>query len=94
MNEKENMLVGFDICKLLENACNEVLKPPYTDRHDDEEQWREAYDKGIADAISLLKQLIEHALIDDTECCNYVIAHVPELTTMTEFASLDEIMSR
>lgn len=94
MNEKENMLVGFDICKLLENVCNEVLKPPYADGHDDEEQWKEAYDKGIADAIDLLKQLIENALIDDTECCNYVIVHVPELTTMTEFASLDEIMSR
>jgi len=64
------------------------------DKHDDEEQWREAYNKGISDTMDCLKQLIEVALIDDTNCCSYVVAHVPNLTTMTEFDSLEAITTR
>ena len=94
MSRKMKMFVGFDICKGLKEVCDKMLKPPYADGHDDEEQWREAYDKGIADTIDLLKQLIDNALIDDTNCCSYVVAHIPNLTTMTEFDSLEAITTR
>ena len=94
MSRKMKMFVGFDICKLLKEVCDKTLKPPYADKHDDEEQWRKAYDKGINDTMDCLKQLIEVALIDDTNCCSYVVAHVPNLTTMTEFDSLEAITTR
>ena len=55
------------------------------------EDEREAYEFGKSQILSLLNQVLNEFFSDDNSVAPTYIVHVPGLTTVTDFASIDEI---
>lgn len=90
MDEKEVMLVGFDIHKLVKGLCDQFLKdsPDMTDYE------KKAYRLGIDNVLGLLDQLLSEGIQDEGHCYNNIAVHVPDLDVMTEFSTIEEIIKK
>ena len=86
MENKEIMFVGFDIHNFVKGLCNQFLgdHPDMTDGE------KKAYRLGINNTLGLLNQTLNEMIIDDNGYQNLPI-HVPNLNTMTEFLTIEEI---
>mgnify|MGYP001078484640 CR=1 FL=1 len=93
MEEKEVILVGLDINKSVKEIFEKVTSGDFPDKFTDKE--REAYQLGAATILDILKQLLDEG-IADKEMIDYefIAVHVPELSIMEEFDSIEEIMKR
>lgn len=90
MEEKETMLVGFDIYKFVKGMCNQFLG----DNPDMTEGEKKAYRLGIDNVLGLLEQTLNDMIIDENENFNNIAVHVPGLEIMTEFLTVDEILKK
>lgn len=90
IEEKETMLVGFDIHKFVTGLCDQFLgeSPDMTEGE------KKAYKLGINNTLSLLEQTLNDMIVDEYECYNNIAIHVPGLDFMTEFAieELEELI--
>ena len=87
--DKEVMLVGFDISNFVKSLCSQFLgdNPEMTDGE------KKAYKLGINNALSLLDQTLNEFIVDEDEVYHNIAVHVPELGVMTEYCSIDELIS-
>lgn len=87
MDNKNYILVGFDIHEFVKEICNHFLgnDPDMTDGE------KKAYRLGINNTLTLLDQTVNEAIYDETDA-TYIAVHVPGLELMTEFSSIDEIL--
>ena len=87
MDNKDYILVGFDIYEFVKEICHQFLDvhPDMTDGE------KGAYILGINNALALLDQTVNEAIYDETDA-TYIAVHVPGLELMTEFGSIDEIL--
>lgn len=87
MNNKNYILVGFDIHEFVKEICNHFLgdDPDMTDGE------KKAYRLGINNTLTLLDQTVNEAIYDETDA-TYIAVHVLGLELMTEFSSIDEIL--
>lgn len=90
MDEREVMLVGFDIHKFVKKACEQFL----SDSPDMTEGEKKAYRLGIDNTLSLLEQTLNEMIEDENAAFNNIAVHVPDLEVMTEFATIEEILDR
>lgn len=90
MEEKETMLVGFDIHKFVKGMCNQFLG----DSPDMTEGEKKAYRLGIDNVLSLLDQTLNEMVTDENEFLNNIVVHIPGLEVMTEFSTIEEILER
>lgn len=89
MEDKEVMLVGFDIHKFVKGLCDQFLG----DSPDMTEGEKKAHRLGINNVLSLLDQTLNEMIVDEEECYNNIAVHVPGLNVMTEFSSIEEILN-
>lgn len=89
MEDKEVMLVGFDIHKFVKGLCDQFLG----DSPDMTEGEKKAHRLGINNVLSLLDQTLNEMIVDEEECYNNIVVHVPGLNVMTEFSSIEEILN-
>lgn len=89
MEDKEVMLVGFDIHKFVKGLCDQFLG----DSPDMTECEKKAHRLGINNVLSLLDQTLNEMIVDEEECYNNIAVHVPGLNVMTEFSSIEEILN-
>ena len=87
MDNKDYILVGFDIHKFVKEICHQFLG----DSPDMTEGEKKAYRLGIDNVLSLLDQTVNEAIQDETDA-TYIVVHFPGLELMTEFSSIDEIL--
>lgn len=87
MDNKNYILVCFDIHEFVKEICNHFLgdNPDMTDGE------KKAYKLGIDNVLGLLDQTVNEAIQDETDA-TYIAVHVPGLELMTEFSSIDEIL--
>ena len=87
MDNKNYILVGFDIHEFVKEICNHFLgdDPDMTDGE------KKAYRLGINNTLTLLDQTVNEAIQDETDA-TYIAVHFPGLELMTEFSSIDEIL--
>lgn len=90
MDEREVMLVGFDIYKFVKKTCEQFL----SDNPDMTEGEKKAYKLGIDNTLSLLEQTLNEMIEDENAAFNNIAVHVPNLEVMTEFAMIEEILNR
>lgn len=90
MDEREVMLVGFDIHKFVKKTCEQFL----SDSPDMTEGEKKAYKLGIDNTLSLLEQTLNEMIEDENAAFNNIAVHVPDLEVMTEFATIEEIVNR
>ena len=88
IEEKETMLVGFDIHKFVTGLCNQFLD----ESPDMTEGEKKAYKLGINNTLSLLGQTLNDMIVDEDECYNNIAVHVPGLDFITEFATIEELI--
>ena len=88
MENKEVMLIGFDIHSVTKGLCNQFL----ADSPDMTEGEKKAYKLGIDNVLSLLDQVLNEMTTDQFECYNNIAVHVPGLNVMTEFLTIDELI--
>lgn len=84
IDEKEIMFVGVDVPKQIENIIKEL-----DDNFQDPEKillspTKKAYNYGIQNALSILKQYFEHNTED-----GYITVHCPEKLTEEEYDIID-----
>lgn len=86
MENKEIMLVGFDVVEFVKGLCNQFLgdSPDMTDGE------KKAYRLGIDSVIRLLDQTLNEMLVDRNSDYKDVVVHVPGLKEMEEFATVEE----
>lgn len=86
MGNKEVMFVGFDIYNFVKNLCNQFLgdSPDMTDGE------KKAYRWGIDNTLGLLEQTLNEIIKDEDNVYQNVAVHIPNLNTMTEFATTEE----
>jgi hypothetical protein len=89
MEDKEVMLVGFDIHKFVKGLCDQFLG----DSPDMTEGEKKAHRLGINNVLSLLDQTLNEMIVDEEECYNNIAVHVPGLNVMTEFSAIEEILN-
>lgn len=90
MEERETILVGFDIHKFVKGVCNRSLN----NNLDMTEGERIAYLLGVDNALGLLDQTLNEIIMDGNESFNNIVVHVPGLETATEFSTIEEILMR
>lgn len=93
MNNKDYILVGFDIHKFVSDLCNQFLGLGVPDMTEGEEK---AYRLGVNNVLGLLNQTVNEFIKDedtdkDATC---MAVHVPNLEIMTEFRSVDEVLNK
>lgn len=90
MEDKEIMLVGVDIYKLVEGLCNQFLgdSPDMTDGE------KKAYKLGVNNVLGLLKQTTDEMFDNGLVDYDQYLVHVPGLEVVTEYASIEEIQNR
>lgn len=89
MENKEVMFVGFDIHSFVKDLCNKFLNNS-TDMTDGE---KKAYRLGIDNTLSLLEQTLSEAIADEYDNYHNIAIHIPNLKTMTEFTTIEEIVN-
>ena len=87
MENKEIMLVGFDIYNFVKGLCNQFLG----DNPDMTEDEKKAYRLGIENTLGLLKQTVTEFIEDEYDICQNLAVHIPNLNTMTEFLTIEEV---
>lgn len=93
MEGKEVILVGLDINKSVKEIYGKVTSGGFPDKFTDKE--REAYQLGAATILDILKQLLDDGIADKAMIdYEFIAVHVPELSIMEEFDSIEEIMKR
>ena len=90
MEEREVMLVGFDIYKLVKATCEQCLR----DIPDMTKGEKKAYYLGIHNVLSLLDEVLNEFIQDESWSYNNIAVHVPGLEIMTEFSSIEDILNR
>ena len=87
MENKEVMFVGFDIHNFVKGLCYQFLgdSPDMTDGE------KKAYRLGIDNTLSLLEQILNEMITDESSDYLDIAVHVPGLNTLTEFATIEEI---
>lgn len=90
MEEREVMLVGFDIHKFVKATCDQFL----ADSPDMTEGEKKAYHLGISNTLSLLEQTLNEMIEDENCSFNNIAVHVPGLEVMTEFLTIEDILNR
>ncbi len=90
MDNKEVMLVGFDIHNFVKGLCNQFLAT-YPDMTNGE---KKAYKLGIDNTLGLLNQTLNEMVIDENECYNNIAVHIKGLDYMEEFLTIEEIVTK
>lgn len=93
MEEKETMLVGFDIYKFVKGMC-EMCDQSLSDNLDMTEGEKKAYRLGVDNVLGLLEQTLDEMIADENESFNNMAVHIPGLEVMTEFSTIEEILKR
>lgn len=88
MENKEVMFVGFDIHNFVKGLCDQFLG----DSPDMTEGEKKAYRLGIDNTLSLLEQTLSEMIVDENDDYQNIAVHIPNLNTMTEFATIEEII--
>lgn len=88
MKKKEVIFVGFDIYKFVKNLSNQ-FSVEETNMTNGE---KEAYKLGVDNVLGILKQTLNEVPVDDTGCSRQILVHVPDLSVITEFATLEDII--
>lgn len=88
MENKEVMFVGFDIHNFVKDLCDQFLG----DSPDMTEGEKKAYRLGIDNTLSLLEQILSEMVVDENDDYQNIAVHIPNLNTMTEFATIEEII--
>ena len=92
MDDREVMLVGFDIYAFVEKLCDKFSDgDPPCKMTENEEM---AYKLGIDNVLTLLDQTLNDMFktFDEENGYKNIAVHVPGLETVTEFSSIDEII--
>ena len=92
VNDDENspMLLGFDIYNFIKEFSKKNMDCGDSMTEDE----RKTYEFGKMQILSLLNQVLNEFFKDDGLVTPTYIVHVPGLTTVTDFASIDEIQER
>lgn len=90
MEEKEVMLVGFDIHMFVKSLCEQFLgeSPDMTEGE------KKAYKLGIDNTLSLLEQTLSEGIQAGGECYDNIAVHVPNLECMEEFLTIEDIIEK
>ena len=88
MENKEVMFVGFDIHNFVKGLCDQFLG----DSPDMTESEKKAYRLGIDNTLSLLEQTLSEMIVDENDDYQNIALHISNLNTMTEFATIEEII--
>ena len=89
-DDKQVMLVGFDIHKFLKNICDNALTVG-TDPDMTEGEMK-AYKLAVTNVLSLLDQTLNEMIQDEEQCYSNIAVHVPGLETMTEYLTIEDIL--
>lgn len=87
MDNKEVMFVGFDIYNFIKGICERILSNS-SNMTDDEDK---AYRLGVDNTLSLLEQTLSEAIVDEDNAYQNIAVHIPNLNTMTEFSTIEEL---
>lgn len=87
-DDKQVMLVGFDIHKFLKNICDQFLG----EHPDMTEGEKKAHRLGINNVLSLLDQTLNEMTVDEDKIYHNIVVHVPGVETMTEFLTIENIL--
>ena len=90
MDDKQVMLVGFDIHHFVKGLCNQFLG----DSPDMTEGEKKAYRLGINNTLSLLNQTLNNMVGDEYECYNNIAVHIKNLDHMEEFLTIEEVLNK
>lgn len=90
MDDKEVMLVGFDIYQFVKTICEKTCDKLSEDMTENE---KKAYKLGNENALRILEAALSDGINAGSECYHNIAVHVPDLKIMTEFATIDEILS-
>ena len=90
VEEREVVLVGFDIHQFVKDLCDQFLgdSPDMTDGE------KKAYKLGIDNTLGFLDQTVTNFIVDGYEECKNIAVHVPGLKNMTEFATIEDILNK
>lgn len=89
-DDKQVMLVGFDIHKFLKNICDNALTVS-TDPDMTEGEMK-AYKLAVSNVLSLLHQTLNEMTVDEDKIYHNIVVHVPGVETMTEFLTIEDIL--
>ena len=89
-NDKQVMLVGFDIYKFLKNICDNALTVG-TDPDMTEGEMK-AYKLAVSNVLSLLHQILNETIHAGCEEYHNIAVHVPGVEELTEFLTIEDIL--
>ena len=89
-DENSPMLLGIDIY----NFVREFSKKNMDCGNAMTDEERAAYEFGKGQILSLLNQVLNEFFKEDNSIAPTYIVHVPGLTTVTDFSSIDEIQEQ
>lgn len=89
-NDKQVMLVGFDIHYLIKDICDKCLTVG-TDPDMTEGEMK-AYKLGVSNVLSLLNQVLSESIHQGAEDYYNIAVHIPGKEEMEEFITIEEIV--